>query len=54
MSKRCCGELGIESSDRRMIEVWNKIDLLDTEGRARLLNLVERQPAERRPVRCRR
>ena len=34
----------------RLIEVWNKIDRLDTEGRARLVNLAERQPAGRRPV----
>jgi GTPase len=43
-------ELGIESNDRRLIEVWNKIDRLDAAGRARLANLAERQPAERRPV----
>ena len=44
------GELGIEATDRRLIEVWNKIDRLDAEGRARILNLAERQPAENRPV----
>ena len=44
------GELGIEATDRRLIEVWNKIDRLDGNGRARLLNLAERQPADRRPV----
>ncbi len=44
------GELGIESTDRRLIEVWNKIDRLDAEGRARVLNLAERQPADNRPV----
>jgi GTP-binding protein HflX len=44
------GELGIEATDRRIIEVWNKIDRLDAEGRDRVLNLAERQPAERRPV----
>jgi GTPase len=44
------GELGIEATDKRLIEVWNKIDRLDPEGRARLLNLAERQPAERRPI----
>ncbi|MGA8970417.1 MAG: GTPase HflX [Pseudolabrys sp.] len=43
-------ELGIAASDRRLIEVWNKIDRLDSEGRARLLNLVERQPSHRRTV----
>ena len=47
-SRRCCGELGIDASDEpRLIEVWNKIDRLDAEARARLLNLAERQPAER-------
>jgi GTP-binding protein HflX len=48
--EKVLGELGIEATDRRLIEVWNKIDLLDANGRARLLNLVERQPAENRPV----
>ncbi len=43
-------ELGIAGSDARLIEVWNKIDLLDTDGRARLANLAERQETERRPV----
>jgi GTP-binding protein HflX len=43
-------ELGIAATDRRLIEVWNKIDCLDVEARARVLNLVERRPAERRPV----
>ena len=44
------GDLGIEASDRRLVEVWNKIDRLDDEGRARIFNLAERQPAENRPV----
>ncbi len=44
------GELGIEPTDKRLIEVWNKIDRLDADGRARAANLAERQPAERRPV----
>jgi len=48
--EKVLGELGIEATDRRLIEVWNKIDRLDAEGRARLLNLVERQTAERCPV----
>lgn len=43
-------ELGIQINDKRLIEVWNKIDCLDTEARARVLNLMERQPAEHRPV----
>jgi GTP-binding protein HflX len=48
--EKVLGELGIEATDRRIIEVWNKIDRLDAEGRARVQNLAERQPAERRPV----
>jgi len=43
------GQLGITSQDgARLIEVWNKIDRLDPEARARVFNLAERQP--RRPV----
>jgi GTP-binding protein HflX len=43
--------LGIEPADEeRLIEVWNKIDLLDADGRTRLKNLADRRPAERRPV----
>ncbi len=48
--EKVLGELDIEASDRRLIEAWNKIDRLDADGRARLVNLAERQPAERRPV----
>jgi GTPase len=48
--EKVLAELGIAASDRRLIEVWNKIDRLDGEGRARLLNLVERQPMHRRTV----
>ncbi len=48
--EKVLGELGIEASDPRLIEVWNKIDRLDGEARARLENLAERQPAERRAV----
>ena len=48
-------QLGIEIGEgRRIIEVWNKIDRLDTAGRERLRNLAERQPAERGPCWCRR
>ena len=43
-------ELGIEPSDPRLIEVWNKLDRLVPDERARLINLIERRPAERRPV----
>jgi GTP-binding protein HflX len=48
--EKVLGELGIEPNDGRIIEVWNKIDRIDAEGRERILNLVERAPAERRPV----
>jgi GTP-binding protein HflX len=45
------GQLGIELQDgSRLLEVWNKIDRLDAEARARVRNLAERQPAERHPV----
>jgi GTPase len=48
-------QLGIDpeaeaSGKPALIEVWNKIDRLDADGRERLQNLVERRPAERRPV----
>ena len=43
------GELGIAASDPRLVEVWNKTDRLDAEGRAGC-NLAERQPVARRPV----
>jgi GTP-binding protein HflX len=43
--------LGIEPADEeRLIEVWNKIDMLDADGRTRLKNLADRRPAEQRPV----
>jgi GTP-binding protein HflX len=48
--EKVLAELGIEATDRRLIEVWNKIDRLDTDGRTRLVNLAERQPEGRRPV----
>jgi GTP-binding protein HflX len=44
------GELGIEATDHRLIEVWNKIDLLDPQARARLFNLAERKDEQSRPV----
>jgi GTP-binding protein HflX len=48
--EKVLAELGIEATERRLIEVWNKIDRLDAERRAQLLNLIERQPPDRRPV----
>jgi GTP-binding protein HflX len=47
-------QLGIAVEDgegaAKLIEVWNKIDRLDGEGREMLSNLAQRQPAGRRPV----
>ena len=47
-------QLGIEVENgegaAKLIEVWNKIDRLDADGRAVLSNLAQRQPAGRRPV----
>jgi GTP-binding protein HflX len=48
--EKVLGELGIETADPRLIEVWNKIDRLDGDARARLFNLAERQPETRRPI----
>jgi GTP-binding protein HflX len=45
------GALGIDpNEEQRLIEVWNKIDRLDADGRARLKNLAERRPEDQRPV----
>ncbi|MBV9556843.1 MAG: GTPase HflX, partial [Pseudolabrys sp.] len=44
------GELGIEPSDRRLIEVWNKVDRLDDNARAGLLATAQRQATDQRPV----
>ena len=44
-------QLGIAVQDSaRLIEVWNKIDRLDRDGRARVRNRAERQPVGRHPV----
>jgi len=48
-------QLGIDRHDgsqhkRVLIEVWNKLDRLDADQRARLKNLAERRPADERPV----
>jgi GTP-binding protein HflX len=44
-------ELGIDADkDRRLIEVWNKIDRLDADGRLRLENQAQRQIGGREPV----
>jgi GTP-binding protein HflX len=44
-------QLDIDPTDgRRLIEVWNKLDLLAPERRLQLVNRVERMAAEQRPV----
>jgi GTPase len=47
-------ELGIDSQNaagkQALIEVWNKIDLLDPAERGRLQNIAERRPEAERPV----
>lgn len=43
-------QLGIDTDGGgRIIEVWNKVDRFDAEGRARLANMAAMRPAERRP-----
>ncbi|MGA6997587.1 MAG: GTPase HflX, partial [Pseudolabrys sp.] len=44
------GELGIESSDPRLLEVWNKIDSLNSDQRLRVSNLAERQQDRSYPL----
>jgi GTP-binding protein HflX len=43
-------ELGIEPDDQRLLEVWNKIDRLDSEQRVRIFNVAERQQDRRHPL----
>jgi GTP-binding protein HflX len=43
-------ELGIEPDDKRLVEIWNKIDRLPKEQRTEIFNVAERQPGERHPV----
>jgi GTP-binding protein HflX len=43
--------LGVDPEDpRKIVEVWNKIDLLDADGRERVRNIAARRPADRRPL----
>ena len=45
------GQLGIDVNDRgRLVEVWNKADLVAPDERARLAATLELRPAEARPV----
>ncbi len=44
-------ELGIDANDnQRIVEIWNKIDKLDTEALASIENIAARQSREARPV----
>ncbi|HET7679985.1 MAG TPA: GTPase HflX [Xanthobacteraceae bacterium] len=43
-------ELGIEPNDKRLVEIWNKIDRLTPERRSELANIAERRQGERKPV----
>ena len=43
-------ELGIAADDPRLVEVWNKIDRLNSEERTRIFNLAERQTDRCRPL----
>jgi GTP-binding protein HflX len=43
--------LGVDpKNEHRVIEVWNKINRLDSERRAQLQNFARRRPVDRRPV----
>ncbi|ALK09685.1 GTPase HflX [Blastochloris viridis] len=45
------GELGIDSDDHaRIVEVWNKVDLIEGEARAQLDAEAARRPAEQQPA----
>ncbi|WP_428033055.1 GTPase HflX [Ancylobacter sp.] len=49
--KRVLGDLDIDpEDDHRVIEVWNKIDRLDTEARAGLFNTASRREGDARPI----
>jgi GTP-binding protein HflX len=49
--KRILRDLDIDPNDRsRIIEVWNKVDLLNGEGRAQIENVASRREAEDHPI----
>ncbi len=44
-------ELDVDPNDRhRLVEVWNKIDCLDAEARARTVNVAARKRGEEQPI----
>ena len=49
--ERVLAELGIDAEQPgRVLEIWNKIDLLDAEKVLAVLNAARRQPAKTRPI----
>jgi GTPase len=48
--EKVLAELGIEADDPRVVEVWNKIDRLESDARVRIFNLAERQRLRRQPL----
>jgi GTP-binding protein HflX len=48
--RKILAELSIDANDPRVVEVWNKIDLLSSDSRVRIFNLAERQQDRRHPV----
>jgi GTPase len=53
--EKVLSQLGIDLQNdpehkHTLIEVWNKIDRIDAEERARLANIAERRPIDERPV----
>ncbi|PTM57052.1 GTPase HflX [Phreatobacter oligotrophus] len=47
--KAILGDLGVDQATRTIIEVWNKVDLLDPESREAARNRAERHEPEARP-----
>jgi GTPase len=41
--EKVLAELGIEADDPRVVEVWNKIDRMDSDARERIFNFADRQ-----------
>jgi GTP-binding protein HflX len=48
--ERVLAELGIMERPGRVLEIWNKIDLLDAAKRMALFNAARRQPTKTRPM----
>ena len=48
--RKILAELGIEVDDPRVIEVWNKIDQINSDERVRVFNRAERHQLRQRPL----